>query len=110
MKCKVTSKELRANYGPNIVRIGYCDAQHLLRGVKPFGYNAGTYGWNYDAYDMGGLCLVTGYRSMPGRSVPNGLVSKYDQKAEALLVKEWRADTSGILAEFLEALREELNK
>ena len=110
MKCKVTSKELRANYGPNIVRIGYCAAQHLLRGLEPFGYNAGTYGWNYDAYDMGGLCLVTGYRSMPGRSVPYDIIREYDEKAGKALETDWRTDITPIRAAFLAALREELDK
>ena len=110
MKCKVTSRELREHYGDNIVSIGYCAAQHLLRGVEPLGYNSGVYGWNYDAYDLDGLCIVTGYRSMPGRSMPYGLVNRYDEEARKAIEADWCTDITPIRAAFLAALREELDE
>lgn len=27
------------------------------------GYNNGVYGWNFDAFDFGGVGLITGYRT-----------------------------------------------
>ena len=29
------------------------------------GYNAGLYGWNWDAFEAGNVVVVTGYRSFP---------------------------------------------
>ena len=67
MKCRVTAREVRNNYR-NIVSIGYCQAQYLLRYETPFAYSAGVYGWNCDYYDIDGMCISTGYRPI-GKTV-----------------------------------------
>ena len=108
MKCKVTSREIRANYGDRIVKLGYCEAQTLLRDVAPFAYNAGVYGWNYDAYDIGGLCIVTGYRPI-GRSVSYNLVNNFEERASAMLDKDYRADLSALRSSFIAVVKKELN-
>lgn len=68
MKFKTTTKDIRNNYN-RIIAIPYCAAQYLLRGRYPIAYNSGTYGWNYDVYDVSdiiqGAIICTGYRSMP---------------------------------------------
>lgn len=68
MKTKITSKELKRRFD-KIISIGYCSAQKLLRNHSPIWYNCGVYGWNYDAYLIEGVCIVTGYRSTPTSTV-----------------------------------------
>lgn len=48
--------------GKPVVKIGYCGAYNLLRGLEPVGYMSGVYGWNCDVYDAGPAWIVTGYR------------------------------------------------
>lgn len=58
------------NTNAHIVRVGYCGAQCLLRGLNAYAYNRGVYGWNWDAYDIGGgVTICTGYRNLTGASV-----------------------------------------
>ena len=83
MKCKVTAKSIRENYR-NILSIGYCEAQDLLRYHSPFGYSCGVYGWNCDYYDINGVCIATGYRGMPGKSVNYARLKEYEKKAGAI--------------------------
>ena len=61
MKLKTTKKDVMDSYN-DIISIGYCDAQFLLRGVDPIAYTVGTYGWNADIYNVNGVAIVTGYR------------------------------------------------
>lgn len=44
MKVKVTKKEIRENY-KNVISVGYCELQYLLRGKNPNFYTSGIYGW-----------------------------------------------------------------
>lgn len=83
MKLKTTRKEM-ARY-PRIVRVGYCQAQNLLKYRSPFAYSCGVYGWNGDYYEVDGVLIATGYRSLPdttGVKCSYDLVRKYDNMAE----------------------------
>lgn len=82
MKFKTTAKEIR-NYGGNVVRAGYCDLQHLLRGVEPVAYTCGVYGWNFDVYILHGVTICTGYRGMVGRRA-NG-IAEFEKRAESII-------------------------
>ena len=62
MDIKLTKTDLRNNFGV-IVSCGYCELQSLLNMKSRIGYNKGVYGWNFDAFDFGGVCLITGYRT-----------------------------------------------
>lgn len=95
MKTKVTNKEIRPNYN-NILSIGYCEAQFLLRGVSPFGYNCGVYGWNCDFYDIDGICVSTGYRPI-GKRVNYSLLKEYEDKANRAKLEE----VPNLLKEFI---------
>ena len=109
-KIKMTRTDVAAM--GNVVSVGYCGAQTLLRGVEPFGYASGVYGWNYDVYSIrlprevrGGdpVTVCTGYRAMPGQRARNA--AGYERKAQAVA-----RDTSLTWEqqrEQLEALREE---
>ena len=61
MNIKLTNNDLRNNFGV-IVSCGYCELQSILNMKSRVGYNNGVYGWNFDAFDFGGVCLITGYR------------------------------------------------
>lgn len=37
----------------------------VLCGLRPEYYNAGVLGWNWDAYDLGGVAVIGGDRSFP---------------------------------------------
>lgn len=56
----MTKNDLRNNFGV-IASCGYCELQSLLNTKSRIGYNKGIYGWNFDAFDFGGVCLITGY-------------------------------------------------
>lgn len=65
MKQHITRKEVRyASYNAVIL----CnEIQNIAAhcGISPEYYNAGGYGWNWDLYDLGGMAIIGGYRSIP---------------------------------------------
>ena len=101
MKFKTTRKAIVAG-SSRLVSAGYCDLQTLLRYHSQIAYTSGTYGWNFDVYELHGLTICTGYRGMPGRTANN--VRKYEQAArDALERLDWReaeAEIEQLLAEF----------
>jgi hypothetical protein len=60
MKLQTTKKQIKANFS-KIISIPYCDAQYLLNFKKPFAFSAGVYGWACDYYEIGHVCISTGY-------------------------------------------------
>lgn len=93
MKVKITRNDINTNF-VKVYSVSYCGAQSLLSTLEPFGYNAGVYGWNYDAYNMGnGICITTGYRPI-GEHVDVDKLRLYEQSAERILYDhntEWKA-------------------
>lgn len=89
-----------------VVRVGYCGAQNLLRGVEPFAYNRGLYGWNWSAYNVGGgVVICTGYRNLTG-DLMRETVKKYEEQAKAACdaARDWREreeKLNGIRAAFM---------
>jgi hypothetical protein len=79
MKTKVTTKQLKNNFS-TVLSVGYCDAQNLFKNLKPFGYNCGVYGWNFDAYEIPdtSICITTGYRPT-GKSLDYNFLQKYEK-------------------------------
>ena len=59
--------------------------QALLRvaNVKPFAYTSGVYGWNFDAFDVDGVLLTTGYRPF-GKSPSYELCCKFEIAAREI--------------------------
>ena len=83
MKVKVTKKEIRENYN-NIITIGYCNAQFMLRHLAPDYYSAGTCGWSCDYYKINNNTIIsTGYSPIKGIENYN-IVKKYEKKAEKI--------------------------
>lgn len=101
MKYKTTRKAVVAG-SSNLVSVGYCDLQTLLRYHSPIAYTSGVYGWNFDVYEVHGLTICTGYRGMPGRTANN--VRKYEQAAQEALkrldLREAETEIERLLEEF----------
>lgn len=64
-----------------------CDFQNLLSGCDAFAYTCGIYGWNADFYDVDGVCICTGYRSLVGDNIDGNIIRKYEKKAKAIREK-----------------------
>lgn len=98
MKVKITNKELRDGY--YTIRLGYCDAQDILKFQPARFYNSGVYGWNYDVFEIDwNLAICTGYR--PIQSIPEKLntaavaiIRKYNNKAGKLNSWNYKSYTS----------------
>lgn len=82
MKMKWTCKQVRE---VNAIKIGYCDAWYLLRGLEPIAYTAGIYGWNEDVYYLGNnTYIATGYRPHGTKKVSYELLETYETQARAI--------------------------
>ena len=80
MKIKTTRRELYNRFARSYV----VDMPHLfaLANVQPFAYTCGVYGWNFDAYDVEGVLLCSGYRGMIGPRLE--IARKYEEKARKI--------------------------
>lgn len=52
------------------------------RYAEPRFYNAGVYGWNFDAYELGDSCLVSGYR--PIGQDAGDILKRFEARAKRL--------------------------
>jgi len=82
MKLQTTKKQIKQGFS-TILSIPYCDAQNLLKCKNPFAYSAGVYGWSCDYYEVGGVCISTGYSPI-GIPVDYKLLRELEKKAEEL--------------------------
>ena len=103
MKIKATRKYITSLWH-NVYRAGYCDLQYIMHGVEPTYYNAGVYGWNWDAYTdhRTDSVITTGYRNMVGDPIPDALIEKYTERAKEIIKREFSERDS---QEKLDALR-----
>ena len=83
MKYKTTQRELRER-ACNLRTAGYCDLQYLLYYKNANAYTSGTYGWNFDVYEVYNLTICTGYRGMLGERLQG--IREYNQKAEDIIL------------------------
>jgi hypothetical protein len=82
MKLQTTKKQIRQNFN-TVLSIGYCDAQYLLDCKNPFAYSAGVYGWSCDYYQIGSVCISTGYSPI-GTRVNYSLLRELECKAKLI--------------------------
>ena len=80
---KKTTKQFINSFFSNVIQVGYCKLQYLLSYEQPFGYNDGVFGWNWDAYHLYGVAIVTGYRNLPGGQAEG--VAEYEEKARLII-------------------------
>ena len=103
MKLKATRK----NIADNFAKIYLIDYKY---GFLPdaFAYNSGYMGWNWDAYDLGNICLIEGNRSFPKhKSLPKSaqkIVDEYKKKSTGTTFKERSKIDKKYLNKFIEAL------
>ena len=102
MKLKATKKEITNNFS----KIYLIDYKY---GFLPdaFAYNSG-YAWNWDAYDLGNICLINGNRSFPKHKLlpksAQKVVEEYERKVTALTFSERVKIDKKYLNKFIEAL------
>lgn len=83
---KRTTKKYIMTLENKIIKVGYCDLQHLLTYVEPDYYTAGGYGWNSDVYLLGnGVAIVTGYRPFGTINVDYTTLQYWDNLAYNVL-------------------------
>lgn len=83
MKYETTKKAILSNY-PNVIKVGYCDLQTLLKFRSPNAYTASkTYGWRADIYEITpNTVIVTGYAPFGNIAPDYVTVKKYEEKAQ----------------------------
>lgn len=85
MKKQTTKKYIMALEN-KIVKVGYCELQHLLAYVDPDYYTAGVYGWNSDVYLLSeGIAIVTGYRPFGNVKPDHATLQRWDDLAHDVL-------------------------
>lgn len=97
MKTQITRKAVKDYYN-HVIKIGYCNAQHLLYFCSPAHYTCGIYGWNADIYTFDGnsgiqgdyaptyVCAIsTGYRPFGNVHPDYRLIEKFDRDAETVV-------------------------
>ena len=106
MKLKATKKAIR-NSGYNVLKIGYCNAQNLLRHKSPFAYSERREGWACDYYDINGVYISTGYDPI-GKAVNYEMLREYENKARKIWCdysrnyEDQAAAVEGLLFEMIE--------
>ena len=85
LKVQVTKKQIVDNY-KNVISVGYCDLQYLLRFKDARFYTAGVYGWNADIYEINyNTAIVTGYRPFGNIKVDYGILKGFESRASHIL-------------------------
>lgn len=84
-------------------------ARNLLTNHEPFAYNAGVYGWNFDAYSLYGVVVVIGYRNLLGEPLPYAAVKTADSimHDDRLLYPDKCEQIEKILTDLCESLKRE---
>lgn len=84
VKFKTTERELKGGY-KNIIAIGYCEADALLRFNNPIAYTCGRNGWKSDIYQINYNTIIsTGYA--PIGDIRNyNLTKELNEKAKRII-------------------------
>ena len=102
MKLKATRKQITDNFS----RIYLIDYKYEFL-PDAFAYNSG-YAWNWDAYNLGNICLINGNRSFPKHKLlpksAQKIVDEYERKVTALTFSERVKIDKKYLDKFIEAL------
>ena len=105
MKLKATRKDITNNFS----KIYLIDYKY---GFLPdaFAYNSGYMGWNWDVYDLGGICLINGNRNFPKcKLLPKDakkIVDEYEKKSSDATFEEQQKIDKKYLNMFIEALND----
>ena len=103
MKLKATKKEITNNFS----RIYLIDYKYGFL-PEPFAYNSGYLGWNWNAYDLGYICLINGNRSFPKcKLLPESakkIIKEYEKKSTGTTFSQQEKIDKKYLDKFIEAL------
>lgn len=103
MKLKATRREITNNFC-KIYLIDY--AYGFL--PEPFAYNSGIYGWNWNAYDLGNICLIEGRGSFPKHKLlpefAKKIIKDYEREVAGANFSERVKIDKMYLKKFIEAL------
>ena len=104
-KEQLTKKKVMTMYN-NVIELGYCEAQTLLKYRNRKGYTAGVYGWNADVYGFVNTAIVTGYRPFGNIRPDYDLVKEYEEKAKKIVTlnHDWNVielEIDQLLKEFI---------
>ena len=103
MKLKATRKTIADNFA----KIYLIDYKY---GFLPdaFAYNSGYMGWNWDAYDLGNICLINGNRSFPKHKLlpksAQKIVDEYKKEIIDAKFEDQQKINKKYLNKFIEAL------
>ena len=103
MKLKATRKKITDDFS----KIYLIDYKY---GFLPdaFAYNSGYMGWNWDAYELGNICLIDGSRNFPKcKLLPKStqkIVDEYERKVTASTFEDQQKIDKEYLDKFIEAL------
>jgi hypothetical protein len=103
MKLQTTKKQIKQGFSI-VLSIPYCGAQSLLNCKTPFAYSAGIYGWACDYYQIGGVCISTGYSPI-GNPVDYKLLSELEAKAKKLS-SDWSIEYSDLCKQLDKLIKE----
>ncbi len=100
MKYRATKNEIMNGFD-HVIKIGYCELQHLLNYRTANAYTCGRYGWNADIYEVApSVAICTGYNSFGNITPDYNLVRTFEQRAESICYV-YRGDAAPKLAELL---------
>ena len=84
MKTQTTKKAIKQQFKNDIIKVGYCSLQNLLRYEQPTNYTTRAEGWASDVYKFTNYAISTGYAPF-GNIVPDyDLCNKFDNKAREI--------------------------
>ena len=102
MKLKATKKEITNNFS----RVYLIDYSYGFL-PEPFAYNSG-YAWNWNAYDLGNICLIEGYRNFPKHKLlpkdVRKIIKDYEREVASANLSERVKIDKKYLNKFIEAL------
>lgn len=106
-KYKTTKKAMKESYN-QIIKVGYCTLQCLLKFQEPFAYSTRAEGWACDYYDINGILISTGYAPIDGKRTKStyDICRKYDEAARKILCEyslyeEQREKVNSLLMEYI---------
>ena len=103
MKLKATRKQIVNNFS----KIYLIDYKYRFL-PDAFAYNSGYLGWNWNAYDLGYICLIDGNRSFPKhRRLPKSakeIIKEYKQESINTTLSQQEQIDKKYLDMFIEVL------
>ena len=103
MKLKATKKEITNSFS----QIYLIDYKYGFLS-DAFAYNSGYLGWNWNAYNLGDICLIDGNRSFPKhKRLPESakkIIEEYEQEVASATFSERVNIDKKYLDKFIEVL------